>query len=165
MKKCIYCGQPALSGMLCRKCKHKVPSGYSLNNRPENIYAEIYRNEKIKEMFQKTTELGKLQLDTCRNLFHIDNAYYKVTDVSEYSFYWGEPRYGYGFGSPKVYADIYFSFRIMNEERRVRKLITLPCRNVNTGRAVHVEPPLAMLSVRETFAQMIENSEKRDWRK
>lgn len=115
-------------------------------------------------MFQKTTELGKLQLDTCRNLFHIDNAYYKVTDVSEYSFYWGEPRYGYGFGSPRVYADIYFSFRIMNEKRRVRKLTTAPCRYVNTGRTIHVEPPLAMLSVRETFAQMIENSEKRDWR-
>ena len=155
---CICCEKPTVFHRLCFSCRRKVPSGYSLKNTDEDIVATIRYNEQTKSEFKQTTCIGTLFLDTENNIFHIDNGFYRIRHLTGYSFYSGEPRFKYGlFGNFSVVADVYFSFTIMGQERRIRRIKTaVPCKYENTGTAVSVEPPACMQMAKHTFADMLE---------
>ncbi len=147
-------------GRVCRKCKKRIPSGYNIKYKEDyDIVNEVKRNEKRKEQFQVTKTLGKLEFDTENHLFHIDNSYYSVLDVSAFSFYTGEPRYKYGlFGRFDMRADIYFTFTPIEQERRIRCVKRAEhCKYYNNGEIVSVEPPANMQIMNETFRQMIDD--------
>ena len=140
-----------------------IPSGFtvtgnvSTKERYASIIAEIERNEKAKAVFQKTTGLGALELDTCNKMFHIDNAYFMIKDLTEYSFYAGEPRYQYGlFGNYEVFTDVYFAYRIRKRSRCIRKLKTVPVHFEQTDTRLCIDPPMAMLAINATFKQLVD---------
>ena len=131
----------------------------------DSLLAEIRRNENLKEIFYADISLGKLQVDSERKLFHIDNGYFRVSDLAKYSIYAGEPRNSRGDGD-KVWEDIYFSFTLRdgnyeNQERRVRMIATLPCfHQIIDGNRV-VEPPIEMENMKKLFAEMIDEERER----
>lgn len=161
MKTCINCGKQSF-GLLCFKCRGKIPSGFNKKCSPDELLSEIKRNESLKEKFHHDRTLGKLSVDTVNRIFHIDNGYYRFADLAQYSFYAGEPRFPYGTNRNVVYEDIYFSFALRdgsstNQERRVRKLKTVRCAYTNTGNYVSVEPPVAMIGMKQLFFQLTED--------
>ena len=156
---CAYCGKRLLiKNKVCFSCKRKIPSGFSLKASKEEIVNEINRNEALKAIFKKTTSIGSLYFDTDKNLFHIDNGYFNVNELASYSFYPSEPRYNYGlFGHFKVVTDIYFSYTLIGQERRVRCIKKAEyCRYENTGKSVCVDPPISMQMANHTFKDMID---------
>ena len=165
---CVCCNKPTLLKGFCASCRRKIPSGFNVTGnvptqeRYRILLEEIERNERAKAMFQKTISLGVLQLDTCNNMFHIDNAYYKVSDVTEFSFYSGEPRYQHGlFGVYQVYSDIYFAYRIKGRARCVRRLKTAQLHIEQTDSSLWVDPPIEMLNIKANFIQMIEDEQNK----
>ncbi len=165
MAVCINCGKSSIV-VLCRKCRKKIPSGFSRHVAPDDLLSEIKRNEKLKNIFQSDITFGKLQVDTINKLFHIDNGYYRIADLSKYSFYSSEPRFSYGFYRRNVWEDIYFAFTLrdgagLNQERRVRRIKTVSCAYTNTGNYISVEPSVAMLNMKQLFTQMIEDERNR----
>lgn len=153
MKSCINCGKEILLGLLCRACRKKIPSGFSLKSKPDELLAEIKRNEKVRSKFHADMTLGKLQVDTVNRLFHIDNGYYRILDLEGFNFYTGEPRFSYGI-TRKVWEDIYFAFTLRGQQRRVRRLLTVPCPYQKSSRIIRIEPPLSMMNMKQLFQQM-----------
>jgi hypothetical protein len=141
----------------CLSCRRKIPSGFSLTQNDEIVIAEIERNEKVKAIFKSNTGIGNLSFDTENHLFHIDNAYYRVTELAGYSFYSSEPRIKFGlFGNYTTVADVYFSYTPIGQERRIRRvLLAAPCKYENTGTTLYIEPPLSMLNAEIVFKTMI----------
>lgn len=156
---CAVCGNPTALNRFCYKCRKKIPSGFPMNLGNENIAAEIARNERAKAEFHKTTGIGSLSFDTERYLFHIDNGYYSVSDLVGVSFYMGEPRIQYGlFGNVRVSTDIYFSFTLFDQPRRVRKVMRgVACKYSRTDTQVSIEPPAVMFAANAALNQMINN--------
>lgn len=156
--QCIFCQKPTLLRKLCFSCRQKVPSGYSFHNSDEDLISVIKCNEQAKAEFRQTTSIGTLRLDTENGIFHIDNGYYRIRQLTGYSFYNSEPRFKYGlFGRFSVVSDVYFSFTIIGQERRIRRIkLAVPCKYENTGTAVSVEPPACMQMAKHTFADMLE---------
>lgn len=168
MNKCINCGGQSVVGLFCHKCRRKIPSGFDRRQSPDIIMSEIRRNEALKKIFKADVKLGRLSVDTINRVFHVDNGYYRVSDLVAFNFYSSEPRFTYGFTRSKVWEDIYFAF-VLNgvtpdfprQERRVRRLCTVPCRYENTSRYIYIEPPLKMLNMKQLFAQMITDEKVR----
>ena len=155
MRKCIRCGRSIFDGYFCRHCRKKIPSGYHSDN-PAEIMAEIARNEQARSEFQKSYQHGELQIDRERFMFHIDNGYYRIHDLKEYSFYFSEPRLQGIFGHRTAYADVYFSFSIRNQERRVRRISVSACQYETTADNEHYLPPEDMLKTKNLFRKLIE---------
>lgn len=156
---CFCCGKDTILKRFCFSCRSQIPSGLSLNYDDDTLAAEIKKNATNREAYKRTTGIGNLGFDTENNIFHIDNAYYKVYELAGYSFYMGEPRFHHGmFGYLEVRADIYFSFTPIGQERRIRKVkAAVPCRYYNSGVSVSVEPPTCMIAADDTFKRMIAN--------
>lgn len=158
--KCLICGKFSLIHKYCRSCRKKIPSGFK-GNLLETV-AEINRNMDIKRQFHKTTGIGKLDFDTDNNFFYIDRGYFSVGDLEAYSFYSSEARYQWGlFGHKEVHADVYFSYTLKGQERRIRKLKTSICKYESTGRAVYIDPPLDMMNAKMIMRDMIKNEYNR----
>lgn len=157
VNQCAYCKKNTLLQRFCFSCRRKIPSGFSLNQKDELIIAEIERNEKVKAVFKGNIGIGKLRFDTENHIFHIDNAYYCVSDLAGYSFYSGEPRFKFGlFGNYTTVADVYFSYTPIGQERRIRMVLpAAPCKYENTGKTVCIEPPLSMQNADNIFKAMI----------
>lgn len=155
--QCACCKRFTVMRRFCFSCRRKIPSGFSLNQNDEIIVAEIRRNEQVKAVFKSNTGIGNLRFDTENHIFHIDNAYYRVTDLAGYSFYSSEPRFKFGmFGNVTTVADVYFSYTPIGQERRIRRvLLAAPCKYENTGKSVVVEPPLCMQNAENVFKSMI----------
>lgn len=160
---CVNCGRQSIgNGLFCHKCRKKIPSGFDRRQSPDIIMAEIRRNEALKKIFKPDIKLGRLGVDAINKIFHVDNGYYRISDLVAFSFYSSEPRFTYGFTRSKVWEDVYFAFvlngvtpDVPRQERRVRRLCTVPCRYENTSRYIYIEPPLAMLNMKQLFVQMI----------
>lgn len=164
MKSCINCGKSTF-GLLCFRCKSKIPSHFSKKAAPDELLSEIKKQENLRELFKADRTLGILSVDTVNKIFHIGKDYYHFSDLYKYSFYASEPRFPYGLDRNKVYEDIYFAYSIRGNDnthsgRRVKKIHTVPCQYTNTGRYVSVEPPVAMIGMKQLFAQMIEDERK-----
>ena len=131
-----------------------MPSGFHLKtSTDEQVIAAVKSNIENKTMFQRTTGLGKLGFDTENNIFHIDNAYYKVYQLEGYSFYTSEPR----LDNIGAVADVYFSYTPIGEERRVRRIkSSARCHYERNSTAITVEPPPCMMIARQQFQSMIE---------
>lgn len=131
----------------------------SMHYDDDTIIAAIKTNESNREEYKRTAGIGSLGFDTEKNIFHIDNAYYKVYQLEGYSIYMGEPRYHHGFfGHIDVRVDIYFSYTPIGQQRRIRKVKSaVPCRYYNSGTSITVEPPVCMITANDTFKRMIES--------
>ena len=156
---CAYCGKRiSTRKKVCFSCKRKIPSGFSLKASREEIAEEIKRNERTKAIFKRTTRIGLLSFDTEKSLFNIDNGYFNVSELSSYSFYPSEPRYNYGlFGNFKIVVDIYFSYTLIGQERRIRCIKRGEhCRYENTSYSVCVDPPASMQMANHIIKDMID---------
>lgn len=150
---CKVCGKKTIFKHFCMKCKSMIPSGFNRHQEPEILTEEIKRNLRMKEMFNSSKRVGRLYLDTEKNMFHIDNAYYNVNELEGYSFYSGEPR----LKTSNIYvADVYFTYTPMGQSRRVRMIMSAArCKYECTGNKVYIEPPACMIMAREQFQDMI----------
>lgn len=155
---CIYCEKLTILHKLCLSCRGKVPSGYSLKHSNDELCTAIVLNEQAHKAFRQTMSVGTLSIDTENRIFHIDNGYYYVRYLSGYSFYSSEPRFKYGlFGRTSVVADVYFSFTMLGQEQRIRRIkLAVPCKYTNNGTSVSVEPPACMQYAKVTFSDMLE---------
>ena len=166
MKNCINCGRSSF-GLLCFRCRRKVPSDFNKRAAPDELLSEIKKYEHLKELFKADRTLGNLSVDTVNKIFHIGKDYYRFSDLRKYSFFVSEPRFPYGLNRNNVYEDIYFAYTLRGSYeghgRRTRKLQTVSCQYTNTGRYVSVEPPVAMIGMKQLFAQMVED-ERNDLR-
>lgn len=154
--KCIRCGKGIMLTGFCGDCKSKIPYGMDVRQDTAALIHAIDANESLKEVFQKTVSIGKLQIDTCNNIFHVDNVYCKIYDLEEYSFYTGEPKIDYGiFGYYKVYCNVYFVYRIKGLQRRTVHISTDECHYEHTTNTVHCDPPESLLYAKQLFSQML----------
>lgn len=150
---CKVCGKKTIFKHFCIRCRSMIPSGFNKHQDPEIITNEIKRNLRMKEMFNSSKRVGSLYLDTEKNMFHIDNAYYNVSELEGYSFYSGEPR----LKTNNIYvADVYFTYTPIGQSRRVRMIMSAArCKYECTGAKVYIEPPACMILAREQFNDMI----------